>query len=144
MYTLQLINACVSPPYVWLLHVYHALMVVQGMFKASPIFNLAVFLHAVILEAAAWWLLWYFGNSWIVWIISGVVFAASQIQYGWQQHELVHGSVFNSTKLNHLFMNINLGLLQVSLNMFWLLIYSTTYNYHSLYPLTTCMTGDTY
>lgn len=86
---------------------------IQGMFKANPAFVMAMFVHALLLEAAAWWLLYSYGNTWTTWIISGILLAASQVQHGWLQHDLVHGAVFPSSKVNHLFNDISLGLLQV-------------------------------
>lgn len=86
---------------------------VQGMFKVNPIFVMAMFAHAIFFEAAAWFLLWYIGNTWTTWIISAMLFATGQIQQGWLEHDLVHGSIFNSRKVNRFFNDISLGLLQV-------------------------------
>lgn len=86
---------------------------VQGMFKVNPTFVVAMFAHAIFFEAAAWFLLWYIGNTWTAWIISAMLFATGQIQQGWLQHDFLHGSIFNSRKVNRFFHDINLGLLQV-------------------------------
>ncbi len=74
---------------------------------------MAMVVHCVLLEAAAWWQLYYYGNTWTTLIVSGLLFAAGQVQLGWLQHDLLHGSVFKSSKFNRFFHDINLGLLQV-------------------------------
>lgn len=84
------------------------------MYQPNAVFYVAMFIHACLFEAAAWYLLWYYGNTWSTWIISAVLFAISQMQHGWLQHDILHGSLFKSRKLNHLLHDINLGLLQVN------------------------------
>ena len=69
--------------------------------------------HAILFEVAAWWILYTAGDWWTAWILSGVFFATSQIQLGWLQHDLVHGTVFSSTRVNRIFNDISLGLMQV-------------------------------
>ena len=83
------------------------------MFKVSPVFMLVWVIHSMLLEGTAWWLLYYFGNTWTTWILSALLFAAGQVQYGWLQHDLLHGTVFNSTKINHFLHDVNLGFMQV-------------------------------
>lgn len=85
------------------------------MFQPNAVFYVAILIHACLFEAAAWYLLWYYGNTWSTWIISAVLFAISQMQHGWLQHDILHGSLFRSRKLNHLLNDISLGLLQASI-----------------------------
>ena len=83
------------------------------MFKASPLFVMGMAVQCVLLEASAWWLLYRFGSTWPIWIASGILFAAGGVQLGWLQHDFLHGTVFNSIRVNRFFHDINLGLLQV-------------------------------
>ena len=86
----------------------------QGYFKVNPWFFVAMFAHIFFFQVAAWWVLWYFGNSWITWIISAVCVVTAQAQAGWLQHDFGHHTVFNSTRLNHLFHDISIGLMKVT------------------------------
>ena len=89
------------------------MLFLQGLFEATPIFNILMLVHAILFEVAAWWILYTAGDWWTAWIVSGVFFATSQIQLGWLQHDLVHGTVFSSTRVNRIFNDISLGLMQV-------------------------------
>lgn len=86
----------------------------QGMFKANRLFFMAMIVHALLLEAVAWFLLYYYGNTWSTWITSGILHGIAQVQYGALQHDLFHYTIFNNTKVSNLFHDIDLGLLQVS------------------------------
>lgn len=86
----------------------------QGLFKPNVPFFIALFLHICFLYVAAWWVLWYFGNSWTTWLLSAVLMTTSQAQAGWLQHDFGHHSVFNSAKLNHMVHDITICLMKVS------------------------------
>jgi fatty acid desaturase 2 (delta-6 desaturase) len=84
------------------------------MFKVQAWFFVALFAHIFALHILAWWVLWYFGNNWITWTVSACLVTTSQAQAGWLQHDFGHHTVFNSTKLNHYFHDISIGLMKVS------------------------------
>ena len=87
--------------------------VTQGMFKVQVWFFVALFAHIMALQVLAWWVLWYFGNNWITWLVSAVLLTTGQAQAGWLQHDFGHHTVFNNTKLNHFFHDITIGLMKV-------------------------------
>lgn len=93
-------------------------MEAKGYFKVNPWFFVALFAHILFFQVAAWWVLWYFGNSWITWIISAVCVITAQAQAGWLQHDFGHHTVFNSTRLNHIFHDISIGLMK-GVSSFW-------------------------
>ena len=77
------------------------------------LFFLLTFAITVLLEVVAWWMLYFLGNTWITWTVSGTLFAVGQIQLGALQHDLSHRSIFRNKKISRFFHDINLGLLQV-------------------------------
>jgi len=83
------------------------------MFRASPLFFVALFAHIFALHFLGLWLLWRFGNTWLTWVASACLVTASQAQAGWLQHDFGHHTVFNSTKLNHFMHDITIGLMKV-------------------------------
>lgn len=83
------------------------------MFKVQVSFFVALFAHIFAMHLLGWWLLWYFGNNWLTWLASACLITASQAQAGWLQHDFGHHTVFNSTKLNHIFHDITIGLMKV-------------------------------
>ncbi|CAH8829209.1 unnamed protein product [Trichobilharzia szidati] len=81
----------------------------QGLFESSKLFFGAMMLQVFLLELLAYLNLIYFGNSWSCIIISILLYAISQTQAAWLQHDLGHLSVFKSVKTNHIFHEIILG-----------------------------------
>ena len=78
------------------------LCVLQGFFKANPWFFLAHFVHIVLMEVLAIFVLWYFGTSWLPWLTAVVLLAAMQAQAGWLQHDFGHLTVCRTSKWNHI------------------------------------------
>uniref|UniRef100_A0A8B9S6A4 Fatty acid desaturase domain-containing protein n=1 Tax=Apteryx owenii TaxID=8824 RepID=A0A8B9S6A4_APTOW len=68
----------------------------MGLLKPNQLFFFLHLAHILLLDAAAWLILFYFGTSLIPFIVSLVV------QASWLQHDLGHLSVFRMTKWNHL------------------------------------------
>lgn len=120
---LQFINISLCPPPPHLTPRTHTAHV-QGYFKVNPWFFVALIAHIIFFQVAAWWVLWYFGNSWTTWLIAAVCVTTAQAQGGWLQHDFGHHTVFNSTKLNHIFHDITIGLMKVILTSIMLLKYS--------------------
>lgn len=84
------------------------------MFKVNPWFFVAHFAHIIAAHILAVWILWYFGNNWLTWMASALLMVVGQAQAGWLQHDFGHHTVFNSTKLNHLFHDITISLFKVT------------------------------
>ncbi|XP_053139187.1 acyl-CoA (8-3)-desaturase-like [Hemicordylus capensis] len=79
----------------------------MGLLKPSYPFFTFMFLHAFLFDVASWFTIWYFGKSWLPFLIGVAMFTIGQIQYGFLQHDLGHISVFQEPKRNrwfHLFL----------------------------------------
>uniref|UniRef100_A0ACB8G2Z3 Fatty acid desaturase 1 n=2 Tax=Sphaerodactylus townsendi TaxID=933632 RepID=A0ACB8G2Z3_9SAUR len=74
----------------------------MGLLKPNPLYFLVILLHILLLDAAGWFVLWYFGTSVTTFIIATTLLLISQSQSGWLQHDLGHLSVFSHPKYNHL------------------------------------------
>ncbi|KAL5457343.1 hypothetical protein EMCRGX_G034592 [Ephydatia muelleri] len=90
----------------------------EGLFKVKPLFFIAHFLHIIAMHWMAFFVLWYFGNTWVTWLTAVVLVTASQAQAGWLQHDFGHLTVFNSTRLNHIAHDVTIGLLK-GVSSFW-------------------------
>ena len=88
------------------------------MFKVQVWFFVALFAHIVAFHLLAWWLLRYFGNNWVTWIVSACFMTIGQAQAGWLQHDFGHHTVFNNTKLNHFFHDVTIGLMKVPFSLY--------------------------
>ncbi|XP_058011619.1 acyl-CoA (8-3)-desaturase-like isoform X3 [Ahaetulla prasina] len=75
----------------------------MGLFKPNQFFFFLMLLHILLLDAAGWFVLWYFGISITSFLIATVLLTFAQSQAGWLQHDLGHLSVFSTSKWNHLF-----------------------------------------
>ncbi|TNN11759.1 Fatty acid desaturase 2 isoform 3 [Schistosoma japonicum] len=82
----------------------------QGLFEGSKLFFGTMMLQVFTLELLAYLNLAYFGTSWWRIVLSIVLYSISQAQASWLQHDLGHLSVFKSTRTNHIFHEIILGL----------------------------------
>ncbi|CAH8485118.1 unnamed protein product [Heterobilharzia americana] len=87
-----------------------SILMKQGLFESDKLFFGTMMLQVFVLEVLAYLNLIYFGTSWPRIIISVILYAISQTQAGWLQHDLGHLSVFKSTRRNHIFHEIILGL----------------------------------
>ncbi|NXJ08158.1 FADS1 desaturase, partial [Odontophorus gujanensis] len=74
----------------------------MGLLKPNKLFFFLHLAHILLLDTAAWLVLFYFGTSFIPFIVSLLVLTISQVQASWLQHDLGHLSVFRTTKWNHL------------------------------------------
>ncbi|XP_077177300.1 acyl-CoA (8-3)-desaturase-like [Paroedura picta] len=74
----------------------------MGLLKPNPLYFFVLLLHIILLDAAGWFVLWYFGTSVTTFIIATTLLLIAQSQGGWLQHDLGHHSVFSSTKWNHI------------------------------------------
>ncbi|GAB0189718.1 acyl-CoA (8-3)-desaturase-like [Grus japonensis] len=74
----------------------------MGLLKPNQLFFFLHLAHILLLDTAAWLILFYFGTSLMPFIVSLVALTVSQVQASWLQHDLGHLSVFRKTKWNHL------------------------------------------
>ncbi|NXL56361.1 FADS1 desaturase, partial [Chordeiles acutipennis] len=72
----------------------------MGLLRPNYIFFLLIFLHLLVLDAASWLTVWYFGISLVPFLVGIAFFTVAQIQMGWFQHDLGHCSVFRKPKWN--------------------------------------------
>ncbi|XP_015280412.1 PREDICTED: fatty acid desaturase 1-like [Gekko japonicus] len=74
----------------------------MGLLKPNPFYFLVILLHILLLDAAGWFVLWYFRTSVTTFIFATTLLLIAQSQAGWLQHDLGHLSVFSSIKWNHI------------------------------------------
>uniref|UniRef100_A0A8C3PMK7 Cytochrome b5 heme-binding domain-containing protein n=1 Tax=Calidris pygmaea TaxID=425635 RepID=A0A8C3PMK7_9CHAR len=74
----------------------------MGLLEPNQLFFFLHLAHILLLDTAAWLILFYFGTSLMPFIVSLVVLTISQGQASWLQHDLGHLSVFRKPKWNHL------------------------------------------
>ncbi|TFK02320.1 tensin-3 [Platysternon megacephalum] len=81
----------------------------MGLLNPNGLFFFLIFLHILLLEAASWITLWYFGTSLVPFLISAVMLTTSLSQAGYLQHDLGHFSVFSKLKWNHVVQKFVIG-----------------------------------
>uniref|UniRef100_A0A8D0L8L4 Cytochrome b5 heme-binding domain-containing protein n=1 Tax=Sphenodon punctatus TaxID=8508 RepID=A0A8D0L8L4_SPHPU len=91
----------------------------MGLLKPNRLFFFLIFLHILLLDAAAWLTVWYFGTSWVPFLVGVALFTTAQGQLSWFQHDLGHLSVFNKSKWNHVAHKLVLGLLKGLPSSWW-------------------------
>ncbi|KFV03160.1 Fatty acid desaturase 1, partial [Pterocles gutturalis] len=74
----------------------------MGLLRPNSIFFFLIFLHLLVLDAASWLVVWYFGISLVPFAVGMAFFTVAQIQMSWFQHDLGHCSVFRKPKWNRL------------------------------------------
>jgi len=83
----------------------------EGLFQPHLSFYAAHLAHIIVLEAAAWYLLWNYGPAYgrvftyqsaAVFLLASAIFVTAQAQAGWLQHDLGHLSVFRDPSTNHI------------------------------------------
>uniref|UniRef100_A0A8C2U378 Fatty acid desaturase 1-like n=1 Tax=Coturnix japonica TaxID=93934 RepID=A0A8C2U378_COTJA len=74
----------------------------MGLLEPNKLFFFLHLVHILLLDTAAWLILFYFGTSFVPFVVSLLVLTISQVQASWLQHDLGHLSVFRKTKWNHL------------------------------------------
>ncbi|XP_070622878.1 acyl-CoA (8-3)-desaturase-like isoform X2 [Erythrolamprus reginae] len=75
----------------------------MGLLKPNKVFFFIIFLHVLLLDAAGWFVLWYFGVSITSFLIATVLLVFAQSQASWLQHDAGHLSIFNNPKRDRLF-----------------------------------------
>uniref|UniRef100_A0A8U7MGC0 Uncharacterized protein n=1 Tax=Corvus moneduloides TaxID=1196302 RepID=A0A8U7MGC0_CORMO len=80
----------------------HATVERMGLLEPNQLFFFLLLAHILLLDTAAWLILFYFGTSLLPFVFSLLVLTISQVQASWLQHDLGHLSVFRKTKWNHL------------------------------------------
>ncbi|KAL7992017.1 hypothetical protein Chor_016273 [Crotalus horridus] len=84
----------------------------MGLLKSRLSFFVFMFLHAFLLDITSWFTIWYFGKSWMPFLLGVAMFTIGQIQYGFLQHDLGHVSVFEKLKWNRVAHYVVLGILK--------------------------------
>uniref|UniRef100_A0A8B9PA08 Cytochrome b5 heme-binding domain-containing protein n=1 Tax=Apteryx owenii TaxID=8824 RepID=A0A8B9PA08_APTOW len=84
----------------------------MGLLKPNHIFFFLIFLHILILDAASWLIVWYFGISLVPFFVGIALFTIAQIQMSWFQHDLGHCSVFRKPKWNRLLQIVVINVLK--------------------------------
>ncbi|XP_063145273.1 acyl-CoA (8-3)-desaturase-like [Candoia aspera] len=92
----------------------------MGLLKSSFTFFTFMFLHAFLLDIASWLTIWYFGKSWVPFLIGIAMFTTAQNQYGFFQHDLGHDSVFLKSKWNRVAHIFVIGFLKGGPRTWWL------------------------
>ncbi|KAK7803011.1 hypothetical protein U0070_010571 [Myodes glareolus] len=81
----------------------------MGLLKANHLFFLLYLLHILLLDVAAWLILWIFGTSLVPFSLCAVLLCTVQAQAGWLQHDFGHLSVFSTSTWNHLLHHFVIG-----------------------------------
>ncbi|CAF1504962.1 unnamed protein product, partial [Adineta ricciae] len=84
----------------------------KKLFQPSRFFFIISFLHILVFEFAAYFVLFRFGTSWIPYLITLLFYVIAEAQCGWLQHDFGHLSVFKKTAWNHLFHQLSIGLIK--------------------------------
>uniref|UniRef100_A0A8C8BEL7 Fatty acid desaturase domain-containing protein n=2 Tax=Strigidae TaxID=30459 RepID=A0A8C8BEL7_9STRI len=84
----------------------------MGLLRPNYTFFFLIFLHIMILDAASWLVVWYFGISLLPFMVGMAFFIVAQIQMGWFQHDLGHCSVFRKPKWNRLLQIVVISVLK--------------------------------
>ncbi|XP_063145270.1 acyl-CoA (8-3)-desaturase-like [Candoia aspera] len=86
----------------------------MGLLTPNLLFFFLISFHIILLDVAAWLIIWYFGTSSIPFFTGLALFTIAQGQMSWLQHDLGHLSVFRTSKWNHVghmfFMSLMKGL----------------------------------
>uniref|UniRef100_A0A8D2QE10 Fatty acid desaturase 1 n=1 Tax=Zonotrichia albicollis TaxID=44394 RepID=A0A8D2QE10_ZONAL len=73
----------------------------MGLLQPNHIFFILYLCHILMLDVAAWLIIWYFGASLVPFLFSAVLLGTVQAQAGWLQHDFGHLSVFSKSRWNH-------------------------------------------
>uniref|UniRef100_A0A8C3UNE1 Fatty acid desaturase domain-containing protein n=1 Tax=Catharus ustulatus TaxID=91951 RepID=A0A8C3UNE1_CATUS len=84
----------------------------MGLLRPNYFFFFLIFLHLLVLDAASWLVVWYFGVSLVPFVVGMAFFTTAQIQMGWFQHDLGHCSVFRRPRWNHLMQIVVINMLK--------------------------------
>ncbi|NXH76571.1 FADS1 desaturase, partial [Hydrobates tethys] len=84
----------------------------MGLLRPNYIFFFLIFLHLLVLDAASWLVVWYFGVSLVPFLVGMAFFTIAQTQMSWFQHDLGHCSVFRKPKWNRLLQIVVINVLK--------------------------------
>ncbi|NXU73907.1 FADS1 desaturase, partial [Oreotrochilus melanogaster] len=84
----------------------------MGLLRPNSIFFFLIFLHLLVLDAASWLVVWYFGISFVPFVVGMAFFTTAQIQMGWFQHDLGHCSVLRKPKWNRILQIVVINVLK--------------------------------
>ncbi|NXG14776.1 FADS1 desaturase, partial [Grallaria varia] len=84
----------------------------MGLLRPNYFFFFLIFLHLLVLDAASWLVVWYFGISLVPFLAGMAFFTIAQIQMGWFQHDLGHCSVFRKPRWNRLMQIVVINVLK--------------------------------
>ncbi|XP_017588473.1 PREDICTED: fatty acid desaturase 1 [Corvus brachyrhynchos] len=73
----------------------------MGLLQPNHAFFFLYLCHILVLDVAAWLIIWYFGASLVPFLFSAVLLGTVQAQAGWLQHDFGHLSVFSKSRWNH-------------------------------------------
>ncbi|XP_044870315.1 acyl-CoA (8-3)-desaturase-like isoform X5 [Mauremys mutica] len=110
----------------------------MGLLNLNGLFFFLIFLQILLLEAASWITLWYFGTSLLPFLISVVLLTTSLTQAGYLQHDLGHLSVFSKRKWNQVVHMFVIGQLMGMSASWWKL----THVQHHAKPNCICKDPD--
>uniref|UniRef100_A0A8C0GXX0 Cytochrome b5 heme-binding domain-containing protein n=1 Tax=Chelonoidis abingdonii TaxID=106734 RepID=A0A8C0GXX0_CHEAB len=114
----------------------------MGLLNPKSLFFVLIFLQILLLEAAGWIALWYFGTSLLPFLISAVLLTTSLTQAGYLQHDLGHLSVFRNPKWNQVVHMFVIGQLIVSTDSGSSNWSKLTHNQHHAKPNCICKDPD--
>ncbi|XP_006274952.1 acyl-CoA (8-3)-desaturase [Alligator mississippiensis] len=91
----------------------------MGLLKPNYFFFFLVFLHILVLDAASWLTVWYFGSSLVPFLIGMALFVTAQAQINWFQHDLGHFSVVSKTTWNRFLHILVMGVQKGMVASWW-------------------------
>ncbi|XP_043923380.1 acyl-CoA (8-3)-desaturase [Protopterus annectens] len=91
----------------------------MGLMKPNRVFFFGMLFHILLVDVAAWLIMWYFGTSLLPFLTTTVLLCTVQAQAGWLQHDFGHLSVFSKSKWNHLAHKFVIGFLKGAPACWW-------------------------
>lgn len=91
----------------------------MGLFKPSVTFFTLVLLHILVLDWAAWAVLYYLGTGWGPYLLSLAIITTVEAQVGWNQHDYGHLSVCKTSSWNHILHYITFGIIKGASPKWW-------------------------
>uniref|UniRef100_A0A4W3ID97 Cytochrome b5 heme-binding domain-containing protein n=1 Tax=Callorhinchus milii TaxID=7868 RepID=A0A4W3ID97_CALMI len=91
----------------------------SDLLSPNKLFFAGMLAHILLLDVTAWITLWYFGTSYLPFLISTLLLGTVQAQAGWLQHDFGHLSVFSKSKWNHLVHQFVIGHLKGAPASWW-------------------------
>uniref|UniRef100_A0A0B7AC53 Cytochrome b5 heme-binding domain-containing protein n=1 Tax=Arion vulgaris TaxID=1028688 RepID=A0A0B7AC53_9EUPU len=91
----------------------------MDLFRPSKLFFFLHMVHILLLDVAAYAVMYYFGTNWIPYLVSLMLITTVEAQVGWIQHDFGHLSVFKDTKWNHILHYFSVGIIKGASPMWW-------------------------